>query len=111
MEKLLEDRHLCRSNDIFLTIMYWNKIDKINFYIPYSVMNKMTSPESITRARRKIQSGGNLLPDSPEVIIRRKIKSELVRNYHNKNPQILEKWEKLYKKIEPKNIRRVKWAK
>lgn len=107
---LLEKYPKCKENDLWLIIKFWQEMDDIKVYIPYAVVeNKnISSPESITRARRKIQSSGILLPDDPEVIIRRKIRAEMVRNHWADRPEKLEEWEKLYDKTK-KGIRRVKY--
>lgn len=109
VERLLEDHQLSRENDTWLTILYWNRVNGINFYIPYSDINKLTPPESITRARRKIQAEGKLLPENPEVLIKRKVRANLVRNYLAGSPK-LDKWEKLYEKMSG-GIKRVNYPK
>jgi len=107
--KIMVDNETAKENDLFLILKYWQEIDHVHIDIPKEMLSVMTSPESITRARRKIQSDGNLLPENPMVLVRRKVRSELVRNFFAHRPGILAAWEKLYAGTK-KGIRRVKYS-
>lgn len=47
-------------------------------------LSTMPSFESITRARRKIQAGGQFLPTNPEVCRQRRINEQTMREYYSK---------------------------
>ena len=67
-----------RNSDKLLMLYYWRNVDQVDERFDAisttDFLYRATSPESITRARRKIQSKGELLPTDPKVIERRKLR-------------------------------------
>ena len=109
MEKLLSSDPRCKESDLWLILRFW-KEEGYKVYIPYEDIDKITPAESITRARRKIQQEGRLLPDNPEVLIKRRIKAQMVREYFSGDKEKLAKWEDLYNSMDHKEgIRRKKY--
>ena len=110
VRKIMQSNVKSKENDLWLIIKYWQEVDGVKIFIPYAMVENqnMTSPESITRARRKIQAKGDLLPDDPAVLIRRKVRAQMVRNLLSDKPEELDKWERLYDNTK-KGIRRVKY--
>jgi hypothetical protein len=81
-ECLISDTR-CRDNDLWLILKIWQKKQGIKLYIPYSMIDKMIKPESITRARRKIQeSNKHLWPTKPEVRDRRRTRQRAFRSLY-----------------------------
>ena len=100
VEEILKVNELARGNDNWLLFSYWIRFDGLNIYFfYYDCVKNMTSAESITRARRKIQESGMYLPDNPETLIRRRIKAQVVRNMYAEQPEKYAQWESLYKKL------------
>jgi len=72
---LLEKHPQARNSDIYLIILYWRKFDGLPLWFPKNYIfgdEKVTSPASIVRARRKIQERGELLPTDPEILRKRR---------------------------------------
>jgi hypothetical protein len=69
-----------RDNDKLLMLLYWELVDKINIPKEFrqDFLYKATHPETIRRARQKIQSAGDYLP-SPEVLEARRRKQQAMR--------------------------------
>lgn len=53
VEKWLKEDPYCRNDDRYLVWRIWNEVGKI--YIPFEILKVLPSPETITRARRKLQ--------------------------------------------------------
>lgn len=82
-----------RNSDLWLCIQFWRK-KGIRVYVNYADLDKMTTPETITRVRRIIQNNqGQYLPTNPETLYRRKVKEELLRQYFSNQPNIIAKWQ------------------
>jgi hypothetical protein len=100
VEEVLKTEELARGNDNWLLFKYWVRFDGLNIYFfYYDCVKNLTSAESITRARRKIQETGRYLPDDPLILIRRRVKAQVVRNMYADNPEKYAKWESLYNKL------------
>ncbi|RLG36791.1 MAG: hypothetical protein DRN91_07115 [Candidatus Alkanophagales archaeon] len=69
-----------RSNDKLLLLRYWEMVDKIKIPRAFwrEFLRKATTPETITRARRRIQAEGEFLPRR-EVLERRQARSRKFR--------------------------------
>jgi len=69
-----------RSNDKLLMLLYWEIVDKIPIPKEFRLafLHKATPPETIRRARQKIQAEGDYLP-SPDVLEARRRKQEAMR--------------------------------
>lgn len=74
VEFLLENYPATRGNDSYLCWLYLKSFTDIK--LPYVAFKKFFefNLESITRARRKIQEGGRLLPDAETLEARRRKK-------------------------------------
>jgi hypothetical protein len=110
VEEILANDDLARGNDNWLLFSYWIRYDGLNIYFfYYDCVKNFTSAESITRARRKIQESGRYLPDNPEILLRRRIKAQIVRNLYANNPEKYAIWESLYNKLSLGGIKRRKY--
>jgi hypothetical protein len=69
-----------RNNDKLLMLLFWEIFDKINIPKEFrqAFLYRATPPETIRRARQKIQSEGDYLP-SPEVLEARRRKQQAMR--------------------------------
>jgi len=69
-----------RNNDKLLMLLFWEIFDKIQIPKEFrqAFLYRATPPETIRRARQKIQSAGNYLP-SPEVLEARRRKQQAMR--------------------------------
>jgi len=83
---LLEEYPESRNDDRYLFVLYWRTVDEIKdssktviSFIPFEEIKRATSPETITRARRKIQENGEYLPTDPKVLDIRMKRSEAMR--------------------------------
>lgn len=81
---LLEAFEDTRNSDKFLLLKYWQVVDGINTTIGFGpqFLRQATSPESITRARRSIQSTGLFPPTDPTVLKKRRMLQEEARQHH-----------------------------
>jgi hypothetical protein len=81
---LLEAFESARNSDRYLLLKYWQVVDNISMGEGFaqSFINQSTSAESITRARRSIQSTGLFPPTDPEVLKKRKLLQEEARLHH-----------------------------
>lgn len=84
---LLEEVEGTRNSDKLLLLKYWQRFDNINTSIGFgpSFLRLATSPESITRARRTIQSAGLYQPTDIEVLKKRRMLQEEAREHHARN--------------------------
>jgi len=69
-----------RNNDKLLMLLFWEIFDQIQIPKEFrqAFLYRATPPETIRRARQKIQSAGNYLP-SPEVLEARRRKQQAMR--------------------------------
>jgi hypothetical protein len=81
--QILEQYPETRDDDRQLMLRYWSTVDHIHFdfTFPQSFVERATSPESITRARRLIQASGLFTATEEAVIRRRKRETELRDHY------------------------------
>jgi hypothetical protein len=80
---LLERNPEARDDDRLLMVLYWQEVDGLHFdyTFPTSFIEKGTSPESITRARRSVQALG-LFPATQEAVLKRRMRqAELQTHY------------------------------
>ena len=90
----LRDSPKCRNSDFFLVLHVMKRTGQhITAYdnlltrqkrIEWTITdwNDLPSFESITRARRKIQAGGQFLPTDLEVCRQRRINEQRIREYY-----------------------------
>lgn len=91
--EILEQDERARNSDLWLIIQFWRK-SGIRIFVPYEQLDNMTSAETITRARRVVQNDHNkFLPTNPEVLHKRKVKEEILREYFSNRPDIIGQWE------------------
>ena len=92
-EKILSSNKLARNSDVYLVLKGWQyanraKVityeEKQGFFIPFENMFGMTSPESLPRARRKLNEQGKYLADDPEVIYKRRQYEKSYKEYYSK---------------------------
>lgn len=81
---ILENFPETRNDDRLLMLRYWSQVDEIQYdhLFPLQFATKSTSPESITRARRSIQAAGTFLPTEQDVLDRRRIRQEELRQHY-----------------------------
>lgn len=80
VDKILEEFEEARNDDRYLLILYWKKIDRLPLpWIPWDVIQGLTSPETIRRMRQKIQEDGRFRPTDPEVDAKRRDRSREMR--------------------------------
>lgn len=84
---LLEEIPETRNDDKLLMVNYWQRFDEITFDENFATafVSAATSPESIHRARRSIQSGGLFTPTDEEVLKNRRMLAEEARQYYAQN--------------------------
>lgn len=85
VEHLLDRYWEARNNDKTLHLLYWSIYDGIDIFSMtiQDYMTKATSVETLNRARREIQSSGNLLP-TDEIIIKRRRLQEVYREHYGR---------------------------
>jgi len=83
VEFLLQKYPPTRNNDFYLTLLYLKYFDNIPLpYIEWDHIVKATTPETVSRCRRKIQNDENrFLPTDPKVRRQRKIAEEIYRQW------------------------------
>jgi len=84
IEYLLRKYPEARNSDMYLLILYIRnfvpELSKYIRYIPYEIIRKYEGlPESVRRARQKIQEEGRYLPTDPEVLRKRRRLAEKFR--------------------------------
>lgn len=101
VRECLEEDKRCRNDDKWLILHLWQKKQHIKCFIPYEELGKMYTPETITRIRRKIQNeNGEFLPTDPNILVRRKVDSEVIRSFFGeKSPVFLSFQAKKYKVV------------
>jgi hypothetical protein len=95
VEKCLEEDIRCRNDDFWLCLQVWKK-QGIKIFVDFTQLKIMFNPETIIRNRAFIQNDENrLLPTIPQVLVKRKVKEEVLRNYYADNPALLQEWENI----------------
>lgn len=75
-----------RNSDLWLILQVWQKKQQIKVYVPYDQLDQMIPAETITRARRHIQNTKHqLLPTDPQVMSKRRIRMEQIREFYGDN--------------------------
>ena len=93
VRKCLFDDDRCRNDDQWLMLRVWQK-QGIVIMVDFSRWKEVFSPETIRRVRQEIQSThndlpGELLPTDPDVLVKRKVKEEAIRDYYGTKSWIL----------------------
>lgn len=80
---LLERYPETRDDDNALMVRYWADVDGLvfDYTFPVRFIERATSSESITRARRAIQATGLFLPSDEAVIRRRQRQTEMREHF------------------------------
>ena len=81
---LLESFERTRNSDRVLLLAYWETYDEIDLNENFArqFIESSTNPESITRARRSIQSAGLYPPTDEDVLRKRRMLAEEARVHH-----------------------------
>ena len=76
-----------RNNDKLLMVIFWEMFDKIPVPKEFrrAFLQRATTPETITRCRRRVQETGNY-EARPEVKEKRQEKSQRLRDFFTKQP-------------------------
>ena len=76
-----------RNNDKLLMVIFWEMFDKIPVPKEFrrAFLQRATTPETITRVRRRVQEAGNY-EARPEVKEKRQEKSQKLREFFRKQP-------------------------
>ena len=93
VENILSTDEKTRNNDLWLLLQTWKrqgaKID-----IDFEFFSTLYQGESITRVRRQIQNDEcRLLPTDPAVLVKRRFKEEVIRQYYANNQTILREYD------------------
>src|SRR3972149_10322849 len=95
IEKIMEKDIRSRNDDKWLCFQVWRE-QGINLFIPFQDFERMFNPETIIRNRASIQNDeGRLLPTDPMVLIKRKVKEKVLRQFYANNQKIIDEWETL----------------
>lgn len=82
VSQLLDDYPETRDSDRTLLLKYWEHVDNINLDNIREEFVNSTGAESITRARRSVQSAGLFLPTNDEVLKRRRMLADETRQHY-----------------------------
>jgi len=66
VEQLLREDEICRNEDLYLILKYWQKFD--NLKVDLSIFDKLTNAESIRRSRQAIQNDDEVYPPTDPII-------------------------------------------
>ncbi len=89
----------CRNQDVWLCLQVWKK-QGIRIQVHPDDVERMINPETVIRARAEIQNDeGLLLPTDPRILVKRKIRESLIRNYYSGNHDIWAEWQNLKYKV------------
>lgn len=96
VRQALEEDTRCRNNDLWLCLYIWQKKQQIRLFVPYEQLTQMMPPETISRARREIQNTqGALLPTDPQILVRRRVKEDVLRAYFAENVALIQEYERI----------------
>ena len=73
---IMENFPDARNNDSYLCVMYWKLVDGVE---TVDDIVWATTPEVIRRSRQKIQELGDLMPTREDVLIKRRMNAEIMR--------------------------------
>ena len=94
---ILEEDERCRNDDKALILEVWRRqgaFINLNKEGWTASLSLMFNPETIIRNRAVIQNEDHkFLPTDPQVLIKRKIKEEVLRHYFAKNQRKIQEWE------------------
>lgn len=85
VHQLLDEHPETRNSDRTLLLKYWQHVDNIDLGNIEQEFANSTGAESITRARRAIQSAGLFLPTDDEVLKRRRMLADETRQHYAAN--------------------------
>lgn len=91
---VLEWDERARNDDLWLILMVWQKMQHIKLFVPYEKLGVMFKPETLSRVRRHVQNDlGLFLPSDPAVLVRRKVRADLIRSYYRGNRALVDEWQ------------------
>jgi len=100
VEEVLAEDKKARNSYIWLILGVWQKKQQIKIFIPYEQIGDMIAPETITRAARIIQNEEcRFPPTDPKVMVRRRIREEIIRSMFGENSWEYNEFRKLKYKI------------
>ena len=82
VQAILERFPECKENYAVLVAYYHYYVDNLQRWIPLQVLQELTSPESITRAFRKVVSDNPSLQPSAKTRLQRDQQLERYRRYY-----------------------------
>ena len=86
VEEVLAEDKRARNSYLWLILGVWQKKQQIKIFIPYEQIGDMIAPETITRAARIIQNEEcRFPPTDPKVMVRRRIREEIIRSMFGEN--------------------------
>jgi len=100
VEEVLAEDKRARNSYLWLILGVWQKKQQIKIFIPYEQIGDMIAPETITRAARIIQNEEcRFPPTDPKVMVRRRIREEIIRSMFGENSWEYNEFRKLKYKI------------
>jgi hypothetical protein len=91
--ELLARDERARNDDVWLVIQAWRKMG-VYVLLSDNDTSRITSAESITRQRRKIQNtNGEFLPTDPQVLVQRRVKEDILRRYFGEDSVVYRMWD------------------
>jgi len=98
IQEILENYNKATNNDVILIFEFWNLMGQMKItesadrkevivHIKKEDVPFITSPETITRIRRILNSKNIGLPTNKEVFLRRMKRQESIRKYFGKNKE------------------------
>jgi hypothetical protein len=114
VEEVLREDERARNDFLWLTLMVWQRKQQIRVYVNYADLKRMIAPTIIHRVCQVIQNTqGKYLPTDPHILLRRRIREDMIRNYFGRqkserNEWIVKEWEKKKFKLKNKKIPREK---
>lgn len=95
VRRLMTEDFNCRNSDNYLILRFWaNELGRSEVRVEDA--HRITIAKDIYNARTEIQNKECiLLPTLPGVLIKRKFKQELVRNYYASNPDLVSEFERM----------------
>lgn len=89
VQTILQKDQRARNDDKWLIYRVWHhQLGQKDLYIPFDKLPQLLTPETITRVRRKLNEQGKHLPTDPQVIQKRRIRQQALRNYFAQNPTL-----------------------
>ncbi len=101
---LLAKEMRVRNDDRWLLFQYWKsegipitiQDDMVVFSVPLDQFYLITNPETVRRVRQEIQNvDGEFLPTDVEVMVKRRIKQDIIHAYYGKDREIMSDYNRI----------------